>query len=155
MRTVFFSLLCCCFLLASSALAQQTDTSATEASARQALPSVSLPPELDRVLRNYERAWRNHDAEALAALFTADGFVLRSGHPPVRGRASIEEAYRNAGGRLHLRALAFEQSRSIAYIIGGYTSTPKWPDAGTFVLTLRRSPEGKWLITADIDNQNN
>ena len=129
-------------------LAQQPDSRAN------ANPSVSLPTALDRVLRDYERAWRNRNAGALAALFTEDGFVLRSGHPPVRGRDAIEDAYRDAGGRLHLRALAYEQSGSTAYIIGGYTSTPKWPDAGTFILTLRKGPADRWLITADMDNRN-
>jgi uncharacterized protein (TIGR02246 family) len=133
----------------SSLLAQQADSVATNA-----VPSVTLPPALDCVLRDYEQAWRNYDAEALAALFTEDGFVLRSGHPPVRGRDSIEEAYQDAGGRLHLRALALEQTGPTAYIIGGYTSTPKWPDAGKFVLTLRQNAEGRWLITADMDNRN-
>jgi ketosteroid isomerase-like protein len=131
------------------ALAQQTDSVATNA-----VPSVALPPALDRVLCDYEQAWRDYDAEALAALFTADGFVLRSGHLPVRGRDAIEAAYQDAGGRLHLRALAFEQSGPTAYIIGGYTSTPKWPDAGTFILTLRKGPDDRWRITADMDNRN-
>jgi ketosteroid isomerase-like protein len=132
-----------------SAFAQQPDSVATNA-----IPSVTLPPALDRVLRDYEQAWRNYDAEALAALFAEDGFVLQSGHPPVRGRDAIEDAYQNAGGRLHLRALAFEQSGPTAYIIGGYTSTPRWPDAGKFILTLRRGDDGQWLITADMDNRN-
>ena len=48
---------------------------------------VALPPELARVLRDYERAWRAGDAAALAALFAEDGFVLQSNRPPVRGRA--------------------------------------------------------------------
>jgi hypothetical protein len=34
------------------------------------LPSVTLPPELDRVLRDYEREWQARSAPALAALFT-------------------------------------------------------------------------------------
>lgn len=148
MRAIFSGLLCC-FLFVGGAFAQQTEQPKAEA-----LPSVTLPPELERVLRDYERAWRNHDAEALAALFTADGFVLRSGHPPARGRAAIEKAYRTSGGRLHLRALAFEKSGPIAYIVGGYTSTPKWPDAGKFVLALRQASDGQWLIAADMDNRN-
>jgi len=118
-----------------AARAQQVDSVATNA-----VPSVALPPALDRVLRDYEQAWRDYDAEALAALFTDDGFVLRSGHPPVRGRDAIEAAYQDAGGRLHLRALAFEQSGPTAYIIGGYTSTPKWPDAGKLSSRCGRGP---------------
>src|SRR5712692_196215 len=77
------------------------------AAAVTSLPSVTLPPELDRVLRDYERAWQAHDPAALAELFDEDGFVLASTRPPVRGRAAIREAYAKAGGPLALRALAF------------------------------------------------
>lgn len=148
MHTLLLVLLSSLFLF-DPARAQPADSVATNA-----VPSVSLPLALDRVLRDYEHAWRNYDAAALAALFTEDGFVLRSGHPPVRGREAIAAAYQDAGGRLHLRALAFEQSGSTAYIIGGYTSTPKWPDAGKFILTLRKGPDDRWRITADMDNRN-
>src|SRR6187549_1082791 len=70
-------------------------------------PSTALPADLNRVLRDYERAWRAKDPAALAALFTEDGFVLASGRPAVRGRAAIREAYANAGGPLFLRAFAY------------------------------------------------
>jgi ketosteroid isomerase-like protein len=115
------------------------------------LPSVQLPPELDRVLRDYETAWRAHDPEALAVIFAEDGFVLSSTKPPVRGRAAIREAYAHAGGPLALRALAFETNGSVGYIIGAFGRTEGGPDSGKFVLALRRVGE-RWLITADIDN---
>ena len=53
------------------------------------LPSVTLPPELARVLTDYEKAWGAKDAAALAALFAEDGFVLQRNKPPVRGRDAI------------------------------------------------------------------
>jgi ketosteroid isomerase-like protein len=118
------------------------------------LPSVTLPPALDRVLRDYEAGWRAGDARALAALFTPDGFVLQSGRPPVRGRAAIETAYAGQGGPLHLRALAFATADSVGYIVGAYgygpLGTPA-PDMGKFTLTLRRGG-GRWLIFSDMDN---
>ena len=121
----------------------------------QAHPSVELPPELDRVLRDYEQGWRNGDATALANLFTEDGFILRPGHPPTRGRTAIEEAYKNAGGPLTLRALAYEMDEQIAYIIGGYGYNPEGgPDTGKFTLSLRKGSDGNWLIAADMDNGN-
>jgi len=120
------------------------------------LASASLPAELDRVLRDYERAWQAGDAAALAALFTEDGFVLGSGRPPVRGREAIRAAYQNAGGNLRLRALAYAVQDSLGYIIGAYRygADADAPDTGKFILALRRSPGSPWLIVADIDNGN-
>jgi len=53
-------------------------------------PSVALPPELARVLTDYEAAWQRRDATGLAALFAEDGFVMAGGAPPLRGRAAID-----------------------------------------------------------------
>jgi ketosteroid isomerase-like protein len=118
------------------------------------LPSVALPPELDRVLRDYERQWQARSPSGLAALFAEDGFVLQSGRLPVRGRGGIEQAYSNAGGPLVLRALAFAATDSVGYIIGGYSSRPDSPDIGKFILLLRRELGGPWRIMADMDNGN-
>ena len=43
------------------------------------LPSVDLPPELNRVLGDYERHWKASDGTALSELFTDDGFINRGG----------------------------------------------------------------------------
>src|SRR2546425_4086180 len=71
---------------------------ATPATQPPEQPSVTLPPELDRVLRDYEQAWSHGDAAALAKLFTEDGFVLSPGKPMAHGRAAIESAYGGSGG---------------------------------------------------------
>jgi ketosteroid isomerase-like protein/predicted enzyme related to lactoylglutathione lyase len=113
---------------------------------------VTLPPELDRVLRDYERAWQAKDPAGLAELFTEDGFVLGNGRPPVRGRAAIREVYAGAGGALHLRAFAFATAGDVGYILGGYAAAPGTADDGKFTLTLARGPSGRWLIVSDMDN---
>jgi ketosteroid isomerase-like protein len=118
------------------------------------LPSVALPAELDRVLRDYERAWQARDAAGLAALFVEDGFVMASGKPPVRGRAAIRAAYDGAGGPLALRALAFATEGPVGYIIGAFARAKDAEDTGKFVLALRRGTDGRWLIAADMDNSN-
>ena len=118
------------------------------------LPSATLPPELDRVLRDYERAWTGRDPEALSQLFTEDGFVLSNGKLPVRGRAAIREAYAKAGGSLALRAFSCSVDGNTGYIIGAYAGAKEGPDIGKFVLALRKGPGGRWLIAADIDNSN-
>lgn len=121
---------------------------------RPPLPSVDLPPELDRVLRDYERAWAARNAEALARLFTRDGFVMGSGAPPVRGRDAIRRAYAKSGGPLALRALAFATEGSVGYIIGAFGRSEATGDTGKFILALRREADGRWMIAADMDNSN-
>jgi ketosteroid isomerase-like protein len=118
------------------------------------LPSVTLPPELDRVLRDYEAAWRKGDGAALATLFAADGFVLPNGAPPVRGREAIQQYYKGPGGPLVLRALAFATDGRVGYIIGAFSRQEGQPDVGKFTLTLRKDSDGRWLIMSDMDNGN-
>ncbi len=117
------------------------------------MPSVVLPGPLDRVLRDYERAWRAGDVNALVALFTEDGFVLQPGKPPVRGRAALAQAYRGQGGApLRLRPLAFAEADTVGYIIGAYGYGADDADMGKFTLTLRRERGGRWFIASDMDN---
>ena len=118
------------------------------------LPSIALPPALDRVLRDYERGWRAGDEKALAALFTDDGFVPTGGGW-VRGRDGIRRTYENQQGDLQLRALAYAVGDTVGYIVGAYGYGPASPeDKGKFVLALRKGANGQWLIAADIDQSN-
>lgn len=115
---------------------------------------VELPPALDAVLRAYEDGWKRRDSGALADLFTVDGFVLRPGHQPARGRSAIMKAYGKSGGPLVLRAYDFGADGSLGYIIGGFARLPEDPDIGKYVLVLKKSEDGRWLIAADMDNGN-
>jgi hypothetical protein len=137
-------------------LAASPSRAGAQASASgETLPSVSLPAELDRVLRDYERAWRSGDASAVAALFATDGFVLQSGRAAVRGRAAIASAYAGqAGGALRLRAFGYAASDTLGYIVGGYGYGDTPGDMGKFTLTLRRPRGGAWQIFSDMDNGN-
>lgn len=117
-------------------------------------PSVTLPPELARVLTDYEAAWKSRDAAALANLFAEDGFVLQNGFPPIRGRAAIQQHYTGRGGPLALRALAFAAEGKVGYIIGAFARQKGDPDAGKYTLTLRKDTQGKWLIMSDMETMN-
>jgi len=138
-----------CFILVSftAIAAQQTTPPASQ-------PSVTLPAELDRVLRDYESAWGAKDAARLARLFAEDGFVLPAGSPPVRGRAAVESFYTGHGGPLFLRAFAYATEGKVGYILGGYSGTAGSTDEGKFTLTLRKGTDGRWLIMSDMDNAN-
>ncbi|WP_080057470.1 YybH family protein [Spirosoma aerolatum] len=117
------------------------------------LPSVKLPPDIDRVLRDYEREWGAGNTEKLAALFTPDGFVLQPRRPAIQGQEKLKKAYQNQGGApLFLRALSFAQDGTVGYIIGAYRSAANTPDIGKFILALRKGKDGRWLIAADMDN---
>jgi ketosteroid isomerase-like protein len=145
MRHVLLSLLLFT-LSAGSALAQQSSQSANA--------SVALPPELARVLTDYEAGWKAGDAAALSRLFAEDGFVLPEGQPPVKGRAAIQKLYTSKGAPLSLRAFAYATHGDVGYIVGGYTAKPGMPDFGKFTLTLRKGADGRWLIMSDMDNSN-
>ena len=145
MRSIFFSVVLLA-LGAGSILGQQTS--------KPVEASVALPPEVARVLTDYEAGWKAGDAAALARLFTEDGFVLSPGQPPVRGRAAIQKLYSGRGSPLSLRAFAYAVHGGVGYIIGGYSSERGRPDEGKFTLTLRKDEHGKWLIVSDMDNLN-
>jgi len=117
-------------------------------------PSIALPPDLQRVLTDYESAWRSKDAASLARLFAENGFVLSSGAPMVRGRPAIEKIYTGSGGPLFLRAVAYATNGNVGYIIGGFTNRAGAPDGGKFTLTLQKDSTGRWLIMSDMDNGN-
>lgn len=148
MRALVLALIFPWLALTASPLAAQV-TPATETQA--GLPDVPLPSELDRVLRDYERAWNAGDAAGLVALFAEDGVILQSNQPPVRGRAAIEAAYagQGPGGSLRLRVFAFAVSGTVGYVIGGGRR-----DAGKFTLALQRAADGRWMIFSDMDNTN-
>jgi ketosteroid isomerase-like protein len=129
-----------------------TDNEAATAESEQ--PSVTLPPELARVLTDYEAGWKAGDAAALARLFAEDGFVLPQGRGPAKGRAAIQKLYTHAGSPLSLRAFAYAVNGDVGYIIGGYAAEREKPDDGKFTLTLRKSGDGRWLIVSDMDNSN-
>jgi len=149
MRVLILVALLLCFATAPAANAQSPAASVPQ------LPSVSLPADVERVLRDYEIAWRSGDAAKVAALFSVDGFVLQNGRAPVRGRDAIGKAYAGqAGGELKLRALAYAVADTVGYILGAYAYGSAPGDIGKFTLTLRRPRGGAWEIFSDMDNGN-
>lgn len=121
--------------------------------APEAAPAaIVLPPAFDRVLRDYEAAWRDGDGPRLAALFTEDGFAVQSGSPIRQGRAAIAAGITKPGGALQLTAYSYSSSGNVGYIVGGYRYPASVGPGGRFVLALRSDPGGRWLIAADLDN---
>ena len=143
-----------CAGLVVALLAAPLSASGQTTAGADTLPTVTLPAELDRVLRDYEKHWRASDPKGLASLFTNDGFVLSSGRPPVRGREAIQARYTGQGGPLYLRGVAFATEDTVGYIVGTYGGTQAEMNEGKFILLLRRARGGRWMIAADMDNTN-
>jgi ketosteroid isomerase-like protein len=114
--------------------------------------AIALPAELDRVLRDYEAAWKSGDGPRLAGLFTEDGFAIQSGRPIARGRDAIARGLTKPGGSLQLTAYAYAASADVGHIVGGFRYPETAGPGGRFVLALRRGADGRWLIAADLDN---
>jgi ketosteroid isomerase-like protein len=134
------------------ALACAAGTLGAQASAPLGQPVITLPAELDRVLRDYEVAWKAGDGARLAALFTEDGMALPSGSLPHRGRVNIAASIKGPGGDLQLHAIAYSTSDSVGYIIGGFRYPGSTGPGGKYLLALKRGADGRWLIAADMDN---
>ena len=113
------------------------------------LPSVELPIEVDRVIRDWERATRSADAPALAALFTEDGLMSQpTGW--VRGREAIRGAAADFGpAELRVRAHQFAAEDSVATVTGSLSdaSSSVVRDVARVTFTLR-SRNGGWLIAS-------
>jgi ketosteroid isomerase-like protein len=120
--------------------------------ARWPLPTVELPTELSRVLRDYEAAWKAGDGTRLAEVFTQDGFIMPNGRLPARGTAAIRASHTKPGGDLQLVAFAYATADTVGYIIGGYRYPDTVGPGGKFVLALRRDAQRRWRIAADIEN---
>ena len=119
---------------------------------RDTPPTVQLPAELERILRDYEERWRNGQARELAELFTHDGFVLPSGRPPRQGREAIADGYGSTGGDLRLRPISYATNGNTGYILGTYGYGEEGGDIGKWILAIRQDADGRWLIAADMDN---
>ncbi|HYD52646.1 MAG TPA: DUF4440 domain-containing protein [Gemmatimonadaceae bacterium] len=140
--------LCTIVLGASACTEREPDAAAAT------IPSVALPADLDRVLRDYEAAYARRDADGLSALFAEDGMLLAPGQPPVRGRAALAAAFAGEGGALALVPLASGRSDSVAWIVGTFGAARSARAGGKFVLALRRRGGEPWRIAADIANPN-
>ena len=125
---------------------------AAQGNAEWPLQVVALPPELDRVLRDYEAAWKAGDGARLARVFTSDGIILPSGKLPGRGTEAIQASHTKPGGELQLVAFAWAVGDTVGYIVGGYRYPNTTGPGGKYVVTLRKGGDGLWRIAADIEN---
>lgn len=114
------------------------------------LPVVSLPADIDSVLRSFERNWQAPDNKmALAAQFTASG-LFQYADDWLRGASAIRMMLLGSGGALRFRAQAFGSEGRMAHVSGmyGFYRDSTWIDQGRFLFVLHRPRQGAWLIEA-------
>jgi predicted TIM-barrel fold metal-dependent hydrolase len=106
--------------------------------AQRPLPSITLPADLDAVVRDFTRFTQAGDARSLARLFTKDALF-----PDQTGSLQGPRDRR-------IRPLAFTLRDSVATITGSLADSGSrgLADVATVTLTLRREANAKWLIAS-------
>lgn len=115
------------------------------------LPVVTLPSDLDQLLRDFERNWQLPDSKmALANQFTDSG-LFQYADDWLRGRPAIRMMLLGNGGPLRLRAQAFAiEEPSGGHVAGayGWYRDTVWVDQGRFLFVLHRDRGAPWRIAA-------
>ena len=125
--------------------------------------SVPIEPAVEKVASAFAAAMNAGDAAAAAAVFAEDGAEMPPDRPAIRGRAAIEQYYREVfSGPVKLSAFRLTHRDSqvagdVAYVSGVSTVTVTPPGAppaeqtGKYVVVLRRVG-GRWLVADAIHN---
>lgn len=124
----------------------------------------SRPDTANEILRRYADAFNNRSASDLAALYAEDACLLPPGRPLIRGRREIERDWRRLRaferGTLRLPSVVSRDfGETTGYLVGyfsygSFRESDRAPAADAkFVLCVKRTPEGEWLIAADIWNE--
>ena len=114
------------------------------------LAVVSLPADIDGVLRSFERNWQAPDNKmALASQFTDSG-LFQYADDWLKGRNAIRMMLLGSGGSLRLRPQKFGVEGSAAHVAGMYGTyrDTTWIDQGRFLFALHRERDGSWRIEA-------
>ena len=119
-------------------------------------PSGEPTTEIRRATKHYADLILAMDAPGLSAAFAPDGEMVVVGQPPVRGRATIREAFESFKDYKvqseEMTADYIALSGTGARAEGTYKQTVRVPDGsvvsvhGTYVADWIRAADGSWLI---------
>ena len=110
----------------------------------------------------YVKATLAADAKAIAALYTDDAVEMPPNHPPVKGRAALQQFYEKqfAMGKISNFTLQHLETRGTGddgYDVGTYRQTmapakgQPMSDTGKYVVILKRT-DGSWKVKYAIYN---
>ena len=109
------------------------------------------------------KAYETRDADAVAALFTKDAWVMPRGRPPLKGRDAIRASVAASSDRRKITLWIEEEELVVtgdwAWTIGAFTITlgspeddqPPVSSSGRAMLIYKREADGDWRIHRDMD----
>jgi uncharacterized protein len=111
------------------------------------LPSVQLPPELARLLREFGKNWRSESG--LAPLFTEDSMMVkRDVNNWVKGKAVVSGVWsKTYGEEITLIPVAYYTDDSAGYIMAYLGDTDPTPTIwGEAMIAVKKEKDGQWRI---------
>lgn len=119
---------------------------------------------IDKVRLDFNAAYNEGNAKALAGLITRDGIWMPPGEPTVFGQGNIKTRYTkiftNVSSKFELKAGDIQLLGDWAYLSGDWSrvDTPKAGGAvknisGHYLLIVKKQPDGTWKIARDIWNE--
>src|SRR5690349_9701842 len=128
--------------------------------------SESARVAIDALNRQWEISFDNHDAAALAALFTEDCVRLPQGGSTTIGRSALEAAYQHEFAGIWLAQAKVVLKTEEVIVSGNYafargTDTVVWvedgrqvEETGKWISVYRREADGTWMYHWSTYNSN-
>jgi len=120
--------------------------------------------EIEAVNAKFAEAIANQDAEAVAALYTEDAWLMPAHHAMLTGRDGVrshmEQVFGMGVQSLSLTTKELRGHGNMAYEIGTFTATigmgeeATMEDEGKYIVIWRKGADGQWRIHRDIWNSN-
>lgn len=112
---------------------------------------------VDEAMNRFENAWNNHDATALAQVYTLDARLMPPDSPMITGRDAIGNYWktRYEGGLTHIKLspVSTEMQGNVAADVRTFVATFKEQlVAGKAMYIWDRNPDGTWSMAAGIWN---
>jgi len=133
------------------------------ASALEAQPAKSGDTSaLNKLRADWVAAANSKDPVKLTALYSDDAVLMPSNSPMAKGKTAIQGVWKgmmDQGARdIVLTSVGSAVSGDMGYDAGTYTFSMNGPggaavsDKGKYLMTVKRSADGKWWINYDIFN---